>query len=88
MSSFKYCMQRNGNLLSGYERKTLREAIRAYRKEGYKAELANVSAVEDIIRDLNEERADIISQIKDSIPNDIDLDTVIKKNGGGRWTTE
>ena len=88
MSSFEYCMRRNGKLLSPYEMKSLREAIRNYRKEGYKAGAANVSAVEDILRDLGEERMDIISQIRDALPEDMDIDSVIKRNSGGRWTTE
>ena len=88
MSSFEYCMRKNGNLLSAFERKSLRESIRNYRKEGYKADSANVSAVEDILRDLNEERSDIIKQIAEALPEGMDLDHVVKKNGGRRWTTE
>ena len=41
----------------------MKKAAQAYRDEGFKAQVANVSAVEDILKDLEEERNDILGQM-------------------------
>jgi len=63
MSSLARCLEIHGKSLSALEIKALNDAADAYRKEGFKAEVSNASAVEDILKDLESERADIVSQV-------------------------
>ena len=60
--SLAHCLKKAGDQLSEADKKELREAAQAYRDEGFAAEVANVSAVEDVIQGLEEERADILRQ--------------------------
>jgi len=62
LSSLSHCLELHTNLFSDEEKNQVRNAAAEYRKEGFDAQIANVSAVEDIIRDLEQERADIVKQ--------------------------
>ena len=77
MSSLAHCLEKYGNLLTDYEKKLLQDSAQVYRKEGFKAKIANASAVEDILRDLESERDDIVIQIKANVPDNVDVDAIL-----------
>lgn len=65
MASLAYCLKKYG--ITGVEAKNLKDAAKAYLDEGYAPEKANVSAVEDMLRDLGEERTDILKQVEKAV---------------------
>ena len=70
MSSLAHCLKTHQKLFTQAEIDQITEAAEAYRKEGYKAEVANASAVEDIIRDLEAELVYIDKQVEGQKPKE------------------
>lgn len=68
MRSLAYCLDKIGNQLSKTEKDAVRAAAQAYRAEGFEAHKANVWAVEQILADLEAEKADILAQIEKQDP--------------------
>lgn len=66
MSSLAYCLKKLGGQLSDYEKTQLRDAAKAYRKEGFDPQQSNLSAVEDILKELEVSKQNILRQIKEN----------------------
>ena len=67
MSSLAHCLKKLGDKLPDGDKESLQKAAGAYLKEGYEARIANTSAVEDLLKDLEVERSDIEGQIRKAV---------------------
>lgn len=65
MATLASCIKRHGELLSRPDRESLEKVAKKYIQDGYKPEVANISALEDALTDLELEHKDILDQVRD-----------------------
>ncbi len=66
MPSLAKCLERVGSKLSDFEKDQIKKSAKAYVDEGYDAKTANLSAVEDVLFDLENEKKNILEQVEKS----------------------
>ncbi len=89
MSSLANCLKKHGAGLSDFEIAEIKKAAKAYRDEGFKAGESNLSAVEDILKDLEAERVGILDQAEKQgwRPPTIEADIEVKEVKGEKVVT-
>src|SRR5512137_1896467 len=66
MATLNSCIKRHGKTLSLTDVADLEKVAKKYIQDGYKPELANLSAIEDALTDLELDYKDVIAQIEES----------------------